>query len=151
TVSPEACEVEAGAAQIDLHRECSQHSAGQRAQVDQARRQRDGGKISLGRRHTDRAGILGATECPGRAWASLGATAESLGDQPRRSASQMPEQEPPLQEPAPLAPARRPLPTALLSPALTLTITAPFLPTLPEMLMGAVPALPRLPLLMRTG
>src|SRR5262245_15256036 len=73
---------------------------------------------------------------------------------PRRSASQMPEQAPlalPLQDPAPLAPASRPLPVALLSPALTVTITAPFLATLPVMLMGADPALPRLPLVMRTG
>src|SRR5262245_43014795 len=79
---------------------------------------------------------------------------ESYRDQPRRSASQMPEQAPlplPLQDPAPLAPARRPLPTALLSPAFTLTTTVPFLPTLPLMLMGADPALPRLPLVMRIG
>jgi hypothetical protein len=43
------------------------------------------------------------------------------------------------------------LPVALLSPALTVTTTAPFLATLPLMLMGADPALPRVPLLMRTG
>ena len=49
------------------------------------------------------------------------------------------------------APASRPLPIALLSPALTVTTTAPFLATLPLMLMGADPALPRLPLVMRTG
>src|SRR5215813_11943452 len=77
-----------------------------------------------------------------------------LGAQPRRSASQTPEQAPlplPLQDPAPLAPSSRPLPVALFSPALTVTTTAPFLATLPLMLMGADPALPRLPLLMRTG
>src|SRR5262249_61753049 len=95
--------------------------------------------------------LLGATDARAGPGHSLRASAESSGDQPRRSASQMPEQAPPLQEPAPLAPARRPWPTAPLSPALTLTTTAPFLATLPEMLMGAVPALPRLPLVMRTG
>src|SRR4029077_19319606 len=56
---------------------------------------------------------------------------------------------PPLQEPPPLFPARWPVPVAVLSPALTLTTTAPFLPTLPEMLTVAVPALPKVPLVMR--
>src|SRR5258707_14044117 len=90
---------------------------------------------------------------PGLGPASICAGSESLSAQPRRSASQMPEQAfaLPLQDPAPLVAARRPLPTALLSPALTLTMTAPFLATLPEMLMGAEPPLTRLPLVMRTG
>src|SRR5215468_4552694 len=82
------------------------------------------------------------------------AAASRLRAYPRRSASQTPEQAPlplPLQEPAPLAPASRPLPVADLSPALTVTTTAPFLATLPLMLMGADPPLPRLPFMMRTG
>src|SRR4029077_3562455 len=71
----------------------------------------------------------------------------------RRSACQTPLQAPlpPLHEPPPLFPARWPVPVAVLSPALTLTTTAPFLPTLPVMLTVAVPALPKVPLVMRIG
>src|SRR5262249_610460 len=97
----------------------------------------------------------GYNECPGRARALPQISPlRRLRGLPRRSASQAPEHAPlalPLQDPAPLAPASRPLPVADLSPALTVTTTAPFLATLPLMLMGADPALPRLPLVMRTG
>src|SRR5262249_41553414 len=94
-----------------------------------------------------------SVECPGRP-GHQSRWVRKRWDQPRRSASQIPEQAPlplPLHDPVPLVPPRRPLPVALLSPALTLTITAPFLATLPLMLMGAEPALTRLPLVMRTG
>src|SRR6266436_5895675 len=58
---------------------------------------------------------------------------------------------PPLQEPPPTLPPRRPVPVAVLSPAATFTTTAPFLPTLPEIVTWAWPALTRLPLVMRIG
>src|SRR5690349_18502511 len=41
---------------------------------------------------------------------------------PRRSASQVPEQSPPCQEPEPIVPDSRPEPVALLLPALTVTV-----------------------------
>ena len=49
----------------------------------------------------------------------------------RRSATQSPEQAPlpPLQVPLPDLPASLPVPVAVLSPALTLTVSAPFFPT----------------------
>src|SRR5712691_9086181 len=74
-------------------------------------------------------------------------------DQLRRSACQTPEQAPlpPLQEPPPVLAARRPVPVAVLSPAATFTITAPFFSTLPVMVTVALPALPRLPLVLRIG
>src|SRR5512145_2831131 len=80
--------------------------------------------------------------CTTREWVQL-----------RRSASQMPPQAPlpPLQEPLPVLPTRRPVPVALLSPALTLTISEPSLPTLPLMLTCALPALTTVPLVMRIG
>src|SRR5262249_14387447 len=97
-------------------------------------------------------GVTNARAGPGH-YHTFGRFAPGAGS-PRSSASPTPEQAPlplPLQDPAPLAPASRPLPVADLSPALTVTTTAPFLATLPLMLMGADPPLPRLPLLMRTG
>src|SRR5215467_2379594 len=63
-------------------------------------------------------------------------TARGRKPQLRRSACQTPAQRPlpPLQEPPPALPLRWPVPTAVLSPALTLTTTAPCLSTLPVIL-----------------
>jgi hypothetical protein len=49
----------------------------------------------------------------------------------RRSAVHVPEHAPPIQEPVPASPANRPEPVALLPAALTVTVMAPVVPTLP--------------------
>src|SRR5215469_14859745 len=63
------------------------------------------------------------------------------GHEPRRSAVQVPEQEPPLHEPPPIESASRPEPLALLPPALTVTVIAPVSITLPVTVNIASPAL----------
>jgi hypothetical protein len=62
--------------------------------------------------------------------------------QERRSAVQVPEQSPEaaVQVPDPSVPDIRPVPVALLSPLETVTVTAPFAPTLPVTLKEALPA-----------
>src|SRR6516164_1196285 len=70
---------------------------------------------------------------------------------PRRSALQEPEQEPPLHEPMPTLPASRPEPVALRPPALTVTVIAPLPATLPVIVMAVSPALASVPFKMRTG
>ena len=66
---------------------------------------------------------------------------------------QIPEQTPlpPVQDPAPLVAARRPVPMAVLSPELTFTTTLPFLATRPLICTVALPALMRCPFMIRTG
>ena len=70
------------------------------------------------------------------------AVKSSQKSQERRSAVQVPEQSPPaaVQVPAPSVPDMRPVPVALLSPLETVTVIAPFAPTLPATLKEAVPA-----------
>src|SRR5215831_4741770 len=77
--------------------------------------------------------------------------AGALRQAPRRSASQVPEHSPPFQEPEPAVPESRPEPIALLSPALTVTVTWPLLATLPLMVAGLEPSASRAPLRMRIG
>src|SRR5882724_11623098 len=62
--------------------------------------------------------------------------------QERRSADQVPEHSPEaaVQVPPPSVPDMWPVPVALLSPRETVTVTAPFAPTLPVTLKEAVPA-----------
>src|SRR5262249_17204797 len=69
----------------------------------------------------------------------------------RRSAVQLPEQEPPLHEPPPAEPASLPEPVALLPPALTVTVIAPVCATLPVTVNTASPALMSWPCEMRIG
>ena len=57
----------------------------------------------------------------------------------------------PLHEPLPTVPERRPEPAALVSPWLTVTVTAPFGATLPLTLIKRSPALTRMPLEIRIG
>src|SRR6266545_4365117 len=75
--------------------------------------------------------------------------AGALRQAPRRSASQVPEHSPPVQEPAPAVPESRPEPVALLLPALTVTVTWPLLATLPLMVAGLEPSASMAPLRMR--
>src|SRR5689334_12603862 len=77
--------------------------------------------------------------------------ADARRQAPRRSASQVPEHSPPFQEPTPAVPERRPEPVALLFPALTVTVTAPLLATLPVMVAGLEPSASTAPLWMRIG
>src|SRR5258705_13886178 len=77
--------------------------------------------------------------------------AGALRQAPRRSASQVPEHSPPVQEPAPAVPESRPEPVALLLPALTVTVTGPVLATLPLMVSGLEPSASMAPLRMRMG
>src|ERR1700724_3744364 len=69
----------------------------------------------------------------------------------RRSAVQVPEQSPPVQEPSPRLPESRPVPLALLPAALTITVTAPVGMTLPAIFTATSPALASMPLEMRIG
>jgi len=70
---------------------------------------------------------------------------------PRRSAVQEPEHEPPIQKPVPILPARRPEPVALLPPPLTVTVIAPVPPTFPVIVNTLSPAFANRPFEMRIG
>src|ERR1700733_4075820 len=70
---------------------------------------------------------------------------------PRRSAVHEPEQAPPVQEPPPKAPDSRPMPVALLPPALIVTVMAPVCAILPVTVKAVSPALISWPLEMRIG
>ena len=63
----------------------------------------------------------------------------------------LPLHETPLHKPLPAVPERRPAPTALLSPWLTVTVRPPFGATLPLTLINISPALTRMPLAIRIG
>lgn len=91
-------------------------------------------------------GKWGAVECGGERAAGRLAPHE-----PRRSAVQLPEQDPPVQSPAPSSPARRPVPLALALPWLTVTLMYPVGVTLPAMSKPAAPPLASVPLVMRIG
>ena len=72
-------------------------------------------------------------------------------EQSKQSAVHVPEHAPPIQEPVPASPANRPEPVALLPAALTVTVMAPVVPTLPLTVKFESPALDSVPFVIRTG
>src|ERR1700735_5653244 len=106
-----------------------------------------------------RSGNVTSSGCPCDLWRSrTGSAPPCCGVRPgyslppeviydeRRSAVHEPEQAPPVHMPPPSLPARRPMPVALLPPALTVTVMAPVSPTLPVMVNAESPALTSWPL-----